>query len=133
MGDELARLRRPTRLIEHAHAETGRLDELRPDTNARRANREAQKRASHAGPGHSQRSEEDRRLTRVLDVKTDVELGEARQRDAAEASSFPAERRDRGEVAAVDGGWPQAGGQDPRDALGVRLPARQDEIAGSVA
>ena len=120
-------------MVPQLDAEAARLRKALAHARTRVSDREPEQRAAHPEERHAQREEDDRGLVSKTSVDAHVDLREARDGDPPEAAAVPTEGRDGDEMATVDGCRLQAGREDARDLLGIRLPARQDEVADALA
>lgn len=121
---ELARLRRPARLIPDGDTETRCFHASRPHADPRGTVRGAEESAAHPGERHARGQEDNRRLVLMLRVGPDVQLGEGRDWDGAEPASAAAKGGERDEMAPVDLGRREAPREDAGDLFGINRPAR---------
>jgi site-specific recombinase XerD len=129
---ELAGLGGAPALVAQLHAEARCVDSALAHTRARETNGEAEERAAHPEKRHAEREENHGDLAAVARVGTDVQLREAGHGDSPETTAVPAKRGDRHQVPAVDGRGLETAGKDAGNPFGVRLPAREHEIADAV-
>ncbi len=133
MGAELARLGRAAPLVAEFDAEALRVHVPLAHARASETYGEAEERTTHPEQRHAQREEDDGHLIAVTSVDADVHLREVGHRDVAKATAVPAESGNGDEVPTIDGCGLEARRQRPGHLLGIRLPARQDEVADAVA